>query len=385
MQKEKLLYIHHSGNFGGAPRSLSYLLKNIDHNIYKIKLINIRKKGPINKFFKELCNKFNIEFEIVEGVMPFHGSTVALKSIKHLLINMVFVFPSFLKAFRVLKREEPNIIHLNSTCLFVFAIASKLVNKDIKVIAHVREPLRNSISGRITSFFVKKYCDGLVAISNYDLSTLSIRKTKSQISSVVIHNFVDELDIPLGLEKDFSLHERLDIPRKAIVFLYLARFAKGNGWEELISVAENVCESNSQFHFVLVGAHKEEELNYIKNTNIHLLLFQKDIKSLLLNSDVFICPFTEPHFSRGIIEASYSSLPVISSNISSVNELVIHNKTGFLYDDQAELISYISKLGSNKNLRENMGINANKFAKENFNLKIQANKTFSFYRKILEK
>tara|TARA_R110002020_G_scaffold475920_1_gene714551 strand:+ start:4096 stop:5250 length:1155 start_codon:yes stop_codon:yes gene_type:complete len=375
-KKIKILYIHHSGRYGGAPRSLSYLLKNIDLKKYEPKLINIAE-GPINSFLKDLPG----DFEIVKGIRPFHGSTVAEKSFKSLLVNFIFLVPSILRAYRVLKQNEADIIHLNSTCLFAFAIASKFLKRETKVISHVREPLRTSISGKITAFFIRMFTHGVIAISEFDLKSLNINKP--EIKTIVIHNFVEESDIPKILDKDFVLHKKINISKSSIVFLYLARFAESNGWKQLIEMAFKIIPDNPEFHFVLVGAHSQEDLSYIQHPNIHLLPFQENVASLFLNSDVFVCPFVEPHFSRGVIEASYAGLPIIASNVGSVNELLVNNKTGFLYENFSSFEKYAVALGSDAELRKTLGAGGIKYARQNFNLKKQCTHTFNFYKTIL--
>ena len=33
MNKKKILFVHHSGGLGGAPKSMGYIIKNIDKDI----------------------------------------------------------------------------------------------------------------------------------------------------------------------------------------------------------------------------------------------------------------------------------------------------------------------------------------------------------------
>lgn len=376
--KRSILYIHHSGLFGGAPRSLSYLVKNIDSKIFNVKLINI-SDGPINQVLKELPG----QFEIVKGIRPFHGSTVAPKSIKLLIRNLFFLVPSILNAYKVLKKYPSDLIHLNSTCLFCFAIALKFLKRKTRIIAHVREPLRSTFSGRLTAYFIKNCTDGVIAISDYDLSTLQIED--ESFPKIVVYNFVEESDIPTSSIKNYALHEELNISHNSFVILYLARFADSNGWKELIKMALKIIPENSNFHFALVGAHEKEDLNYINNKNIHLLPFQKEVSTFFLNSDLFICPFVEPHFARGIIEASYAGLPVLANNVESVNELVMDGKTGFLYNNFLEFKNYLQQLANDSLLRNKLGSNGKIYAKKNFNLQKQCKLTFDFYLNILDK
>lgn len=372
MGKQKILYVHHAGGFGGAPKSMGYIIKDLDRNKYIPSLLNI-EEGPINEFFKNQ----GIELFKMKGARPFHGSTVVEKSFMLLIRNYLYLIPSIIRAYFFIKKHKPKLIHLNSTCLFAFAMAAKLNN--VKVICHVREPLREGFWGAPIRFFCKKYVDGFIAICKNDLNSLRL-KTKAKNKAVVIYNFVDEIGFK---QKTKSLKNELGLKVNDIVFLYLARFAKSNGWEELIKEAIKISSKKKNFHFVLAGATQEYELNYSKNKNIHILPFRKNVKELLTGADVFICPFTEPHFARGVIEASALGLPIIGANIGGVNELIKNNKTGFLYNNFSELENAIVKLGGDKQIRIEMGNEGVSFAFESFNHKKNLKETYSFYNEII--
>ncbi|WP_162419555.1 glycosyltransferase family 4 protein [Cyclobacterium roseum] len=368
----KIVYVHHAGVFGGAPKSLSYIIKYLDKNEYSPSLINI-EEGPINEFFEDIP----VQLVKVNGIRPFHGTTVVEKSFKLLLRNWIFLLPSIYRAYRILKKSKPDLIHLNSTCLFAFGIAGYLLK--IKVICHVREPLRDDFWGFPLRFFCKNFIKNYIAISEFDLKSLQLPYS-TIYKSVVIYNFVEEIQC---VERDV-LFSKLGIANTDIIFLYLARFAKSNGWEELIKMAKKVIRDNPTFHFVLVGAQNEDDLKYNDIENVHLFPFAQDVETFLCGADVFVCPFVMPHFARGVIEASACGLPIIGSNIGGVNELVVHDSTGFLYSNESEFLKYVNTLGKNQSLRNDMGENGMKFAKKNFDIGKNLHKTYSFYSKVIK-
>jgi glycosyltransferase involved in cell wall biosynthesis len=343
-KKAKILFVHHDGSFGGAPKSLSQIIERtlLDKRL-NVSLLNIAN-GPINDFF--IRKGFKVE--INKRIRPFHGSTVVETSIKLFLRNWIFLIPSIFFAFKEIKKRKPDLIHLNSTCLLAFSIASFLCN--VKVICHVREPVRNGIWGLPLRFFNKLFVDGFIAISDFDLSSIRV---KSLPKSVVIYNSVDSFN--KEIYKSDKIKKQLKLDNQAIVCLYLARFSVSNGWQELIGVFNQIKESKPNYHLVLAGTKKKEHLN-LGDSNIHILPFQEDVNSLLTGSDMFICPFIQPHFARGIIEASSMGLPVIGSDVGGVNELIKHGVTGLIYKDKDDLIKSIDILGTNEELRRNFGL-----------------------------
>ncbi|MBX3257350.1 MAG: glycosyltransferase family 4 protein [Chitinophagaceae bacterium] len=370
-QRKKILYIHHSGAWGGAPKSMSYIIQHLNKNEFESKLINI-SEGPINDFFRK---ELSISLHVVKGVKPFHGSTVAPKGFKLLIRNYLYLFPSLFNAYKIIKKEKPDLIHLNSTCLFVFSIAAKMLH--IPVIVHVREPLRKGFWGAPLRFFTKKTVNGIIAISKYDLRSLNL--PNSMIYQTVIYNFVDEF---YDGYRQGELKQSLGINPDNVVFLYLARFAKGNGWKELIHMAKHLTLNNPKLHFVLAGSNDSIDVNKYRTNNIHIIPFQAEINSLLRGADIFVCPFTEPHFARGVIEASAFSLPVIGADIGGVNELIVHGKTGYLYSSRKEFLEYALRLANNEELRNKLGKAGYQHAIKKFNFTKNLEETYSFYNKI---
>ena len=69
-----------------------------------------------------------------------------------------------------------------------------------------------------------------------------------------------------------------------------------------------------------------------------------------------------------VLEAMSCELPVISSNILGLNEIVENNKSGFLFDpgNIEELISKLSTLIEDEKLRKKMGRYGRKYVIQNF-------------------
>ncbi|APU95293.1 hypothetical protein BV902_02225 [Sphingobacterium sp. B29] len=86
-KKSKILYVHHAGGYGGAPKSMGYIIKNLNLDLYHPVLLNI-SQGPINDFFsKEVGCELIIDSKFMR---PFHGSYVVENSISIFLRNWIF-------------------------------------------------------------------------------------------------------------------------------------------------------------------------------------------------------------------------------------------------------------------------------------------------------
>lgn len=380
MQKKKILYIHHSGRLGGAPKSLSLLVQRIDRDKYEPIILTI-KNGPA----VELLKSTGAQVIVKESLFPYHGTTVSGMSLHFFLQNNIFLIPTFLGARRIIKRINPDLIHLNTTCLFAFAAAAKSLKPKIKVITHVREPLLENIFGKILKYANYRFVDGFISICKNDESRLLIKEKPAQ----VVYNFVDFNTYKKDLQSNI-LSRELNLPKQSIVCLCLARIASTNGTLELIQRFNELDDRFRDFKLVIVGKklNNKYEKKCIKearnNPNIFILPFRKDVPEVIASSDIVLCPFTEPHFARGVIEASAMSKPTIGNRIGGVDELIIHEKTGYLINihSQTDFENHLLQLNSKKK-RDELGQNGYNFAKENFDSETNAKKTFGFYDRFI--
>lgn len=378
---KKILYIHHGGGLGGAPKSLAFLIEKIDRTKY-YPIVLMTNDGPAKELFKEVGAEVIIEPRL--GV--FHGTTVTGMSFQLFMFNLIYLLPTKFLGKKIIESIKPDLIHLNTTCLFQYAKISKKIKMDIPVITHVREPLLDNIFGKILKVMNHRYVDAYIAIEKYDLSKMN---TDSKISKV-IYNFVDFTKYDSDIKSDI-LREELSLKKEDVVFVYLARIDKSNGALQMVKAINNLCK-NKDFHFVMIGANeikseyeKKVEKECKNNPNIHLLNFRRDIPEVLASSDVNISPFVEPHFSRSVIEAAAMQVPSIISNVSGLTELVIDGKTGYVFDirNQSDFIEKINLLGGNPILRRELGVNSKIRAENLFEANINAKRTFDVYDLLL--
>src|SRR5690606_10184107 len=92
------------------------------------------------------------------------------------------------------------------------------------------------------------------------------------------------------------------------------------------------------------------------NENILFLGFVSNVKDLLMACDVFILPSLWEGFGYVLAEASLCKKPIIAFTLSSIPEVVIHNETGFLIEnDVEECVKKVMVLNEDPSLRKKMG------------------------------
>ena len=103
--------------------------------------------------------------------------------------------------------------------------------------------------------------------------------------------------------------------------------------------------------------------------------------------DVFVVSRPDSRVTRLVtplkpFEAMSNRCATIVSNLPALEEIVKHEETGLVYlaDDAGSLAQNIARLIENPELRMQLGLNAEKWIKENRTWKQLAEKTVSIYR-----
>jgi glycosyltransferase involved in cell wall biosynthesis len=362
---KKILYIHHSGNLGGAPRSLRLILDEVSKNKELDVDVLLLKDGPS----RDVIDNGRVNIISSKGLFPFHGSTVSKITVKQALVN-VFGLVSTLLNFKRYFTSEYDIVHLNSTCLCFYAMLIRKANPKVKIYCHIREPLLNNIWGGVIRYISNKYVDHFFAISEFD--ALSVKPQVNKIT--VVHNYVntDEYICKPNNSCITTLKKELNVE---LVVAFFARLDEKNGICDFVELSKRF-QSNSKCQFVIFGETGSEKANVQKalgsrKSNLSIYSMTSSVKSVLSDIDIIVCPFLVPHFSRSVIEAAALSKPSLIYNVGSLNELVLDNVTGYIapvgsIDKLQEKLTYLLQ---NDNERKKMGCNARALAEEKFSHK----------------
>lgn len=103
---------------------------------------------------------------------------------------------------------------------------------------------------------------------------------------------------------------------------------------------------------------------------VKILGWQSDIERVLSSADMVILTSDNEGTPLSLIQAGMAGLPVVTTNVGSVPEIVLDGETGFVTDlDVQELANALEKLVNNQALRLKLGSAAQEFTFSNFGVK----------------
>ncbi len=169
----------------------------------------------------------------------------------------------------------------------------------------------------------------------------------------------------------------------------VARLVEKKGIDTLILAISNLIQAGHQIQLLIAGSGPlEADLVALKNTQsltdeqVHFIgpLPHSEIDKFVKSLDIFVLPCKRD--ANGdmdgipvvLMESMLSGVPVISTKLSGIPELVIHRETGLLIEpnDESALASAILEIISDKQLKQNVIANAIVKVRSEFSININA-------------
>ena len=169
---------------------------------------------------------------------------------------------------------------------------------------------------------------------------------------------------PIQLTSKTAAFKKFRIKNKRKVrVLWMARVTVVKDPHKVIGIAKSL----PNFDFYMAGGGdllQEIKANAPKNLKV---LGWQEAKNILPIADIFLSTSFNEGTPVAMIEAQLAGIPIVATNVGSVPEVVLHNKTGILCDrTEKQLIEGIRKITEDKKLRITFSKNAKFIALKNF-------------------
>ncbi len=301
------------------------------------------------------------------------------------------------KMLEVIEYEQLDIIHVHyaiphATSAYLAKQILKKNNSDIKIITTLHGT-DITLVGLEPSFLplVKlsiEESDGVTSVSRYlKEKTLTNYHIDSDIE--VINNFVDtELYKPICNTK-FKNHIA---PNGEKILIHTSNFRPVKRVCDTIKILE-IVNKEIPTKLVLIGDGPDRSKceRSVKEKGLEKQVIfmgkQDGLEDLLSVGDIFLMPSQSESFGLAALEAMACGLPVISSSVGGLPELIVHNKTGYIaeFGDVERMAKYTLELLRNEKKISSFAKYSRKRAVEQFDKKLIIPQYINYYEKVLEK
>ena len=311
---KEILFSFSTTNLGGAEYQAYNLIKALDRKKYKIEVLVFLENGKISEWYK----KDRIKVTCLEGYKI--GKIKMLKRLNSFFKNnkydIIYTFgynADILTRFITTFHKKNN--YLISAKRSVDANRSK-----IKVLLD-----------RLTSRRIKYY------ISN-SKSAIELLKNREKISEKKIKYIPNGVDLEKFIinKSKKELRRELKLPENKFIIINLANLRPVKNQILLLEAVKELYRINEDFFLIILGEGRERNNleNYISNNKLEnncILLGRKEnIEEYLNASDIFVLTSKWEGMPGSIMESMACSIPVISTDVGDVRELIEDNKNGFV-------------------------------------------------------
>ncbi|MEG9328819.1 glycosyltransferase family 4 protein [Salinimicrobium catena] len=192
----------------------------------------------------------------------------------------------------------------------------------------------------------------------------------------------------------FLLREQFDLAPQDTIIGNIANHHRAKSLETFIQVADHLINKKGlkDFHFIQIGTFTErtaalqekvKELNL--EQNVHFLGYTPRASNFLPQFDITLITSSNEGMPQVIYESFYHKVPVVSTSVAGIPEIVKNGETGFLADkfDFLKLSDLILHVKNNPEEMKAITERSRKALLENYTTTKMAQKTLAEYKKIV--
>ena len=340
----------------------------------RIEVLESRLESKSNIFCKFPKDLRNLNIAYILNGFPIHSETFVINEIKWLKNNgynvVVFhkriskdsieldfiveskIYNNKLELERLLIEYDIGLMYTH----FVFPICTEYtfpIAEELKipfvVFAHAYDIFinENDEKNNIEEISKSKYCVAIFTLSNFHKDYLLERNVDE--TKIIITKQATEYEI-----SDLKVKEN-----PIINIISISRFVEKKGLDNLIEAAKLLEDEDFVFSIYGFGELEDDLQDQIhklgsKNISIKGKLQPQDVKNVLKESDLLVssCKVAKNGDMDGIptiiFESMAYGLPVLTTNVSAIPEVIIDNENGFLIesDNTQALANKIKEISS---------------------------------------
>ena len=295
-------------------------------------------------------------------------------------ISPVADFKCWLAMKKILKRLKPDLVHLHSSKAGIIGrLAAKFAGVKSLFTAHgwaftEGVSLKQKCYGLVAEWLMAKIGDGIIMVSKYDYDLAHHYKIPVENKHWAVQNCIS------GFGKKI-IKKQNDIVR----ILNVGRLVDQKN-QRLLIEAIAMLEQDFRLDIIGAGILYNELTQLIKHykleNKVKLAGSSNDLKTYISKADIFVLSSDYEGLPLSILEAMSAGLPVVSTNVGGVNEVVCDGETGALVNrgDARALSEKLSELIEDENLRQRWGENGYQRYLQNFQSMKMCDKTLSIYK-----
>lgn len=385
----KVLRIINRFNIGGPTYNATFLTRFIGDDFETLLIGGLPEEGEADSL--HIPHEYGVEPRILEEMKR----TPNLKSDRE----------AYRKIKEIITEFKPDIVHTHASKAGALGRRAAFACK-VPVVVHTFHghvfhsyfsTLKTNLYKIIERRLAKK-STGIIAISDLQKKELSEKHTICKADKIKV--------IPLGFdlekfrvdlaEKRIKTRTQYQLDDQTIAVAIVGRLAPIKNHAFFLQVVENLLAKNlKHVRFFIVGdgelkseiETRSKRINQEYGEKIILTSWITDIASFNAGMDVICLTSDNEGTPVSLIEAQACNVPIVSTDVGGVLDIVSQGKTGFVVP-KGDVAAFEEKLGlliENEEIRKKMSQNGWNFVKDKFHYTRLAADMANYYRELLSK
>ena len=330
MKPRVAIVIPHFGN-GGAENMVSRLASHLDLNKVCAEVICLYGNPLNNRLEKEITDH-GIEIKYIGK-----GKGFSLKAIRSLA--------------KELNSFKPTVIHTHlSACVYC---ASWVMFHKVKILHTIHNIPKNELirPKRLVMHLLYKLKKAVPVAISHEIQTMMVSAYKLKSLPELIYNPVDIA--------------RYNIPRidhSGINLVTAGRLTPQKNQALLIDTVEKIVKEHPDVSLTVLGDGQlrnqlEEQVKKLSlNNSVRFMGNVSNVENYFSESDIFVLSSDYEGLPLVILEAMAAGLPIVSTNVGGIKDIVTDNGVLVAPNDSEALYCAIKDLINNKDYRLELGI-----------------------------
>lgn len=383
----KVLRIINRFNLGGPTYNVSYLSKYMDDRFETLLVGGVHDESETESLFIPQSLGLNpIILPELKREISFKQDRVAYK-----------------KLIEIIKEYKPDIVHTHASKAGTLGrLAAKKCG--VPVVIHTfHGHVFHSYFGKLKTTFYKtierrlaKKSTGIIAISSEQKRELTEEHGICHPSKVKVINLGFDLDrFHQSIKQRDNLRSKFEISEDEIAIGIVGRLAPIKNHQLFLSAIENVLQKTTKKVKVFIvgdgelfGSIKErsDEINLKFPGSIEMTSWIHNIEEFNPAMDIICLSSDNEGTPVSLIEAQATNVPVISTDVGGVKDILIEGETGLIVpkNNLEKYTSSLLELVENEKKRQNMSQNGWNHVKEKFHYRTLAKNMENYYDELFK-
>ena len=280
---------------------------------------------------------------------------------------------------RWLKATSADVVNTHSsTDTWLVALASLLLERPPPLVRtrHISAPVPKN---RLTRWLYQKATTHIVTTGE---------KLRLQLAMENGYDPATITSVPTGMDTEYFVpgiraarRAQLHLDSNTLIVGIVATLRSWKGHEYLIQAFSRLSARPSQLVILGDGPQREALRKRAQALGLQDRVFmqgeQRDVLPWLQAMDIFVLPsYANEGVPQAVMQAMLCALPVVTTPIGSIGEIVTHDSTGLMVKpkDSDDLWHALEKLAADASLRNRLGTEARRFAQAHFRLDLMLDK-----------